>query len=368
MSLQRIASILLVGTVVVIAGSLATWKTFSIRRAEAAAQQQPEPMEAVQVAVVRERPYHSSTTAIGTVIALRSITLRNEIPGTVREVHLTPGEIVEAGAVLVALDVSVEEADLRAQEAQAKLAEITFHRMQTMNQSHAASDIEVDNARAARDVALAQVARTKAVIARKIIRAPFRVRVGIADLHPGQYLNEGTQITTLQGVDPAVYVDFTVAQQVATVLRKSNTVEVSLGDGFAAIPATVVATDARVDPTTRNAMVRARVEGAADTFSPGSSVRVTVPVGPTSLAAIVPVSALRKGPEGDHLFVLETDQQGKLRARMRRVTAGAVLGDEVVIEKGVSAGEQVAASGSFKLHDLGLVAVIPAAGAGKTGG
>jgi membrane fusion protein (multidrug efflux system) len=359
MSLQRIASTLLVGIVVVIAGSLATWKTVSIRRAEAAAQSQPEPMESVQVAEVKQQPYHPSTTAIGTVVALRSITLRNELPGTVHEVHLTPGRIVEAGAVLVALDVSVEEADLRAQEAQAKLAQLVFERMQRMNQSRAVSDMDVDNALAARDVAMAQIARTKAVIARKIIRAPFRVRVGISDLHPGQYLNEGTQITTLQGVDAAVYVDFTVAQHVAIVLRKSASVEVTLGEGSAPVRATVLATDARVDPTTRNAIVRARIDGATDDFSPGASVRVAVPVGPTALAATVPVSALRKGPDGDHLFVVETDEQGKSRVRLRRVIAGEVLGDDVVIEKGISTGERVAASGSFKLHDSGLVAVLP---------
>ena len=80
----------------------------------------------------------------------------------------------------------------------------------------------MDRARAERDVALAQIARTKAIIARKTIRAPFRARVGIADVHPGQYLNEGTQLTTLQGVDDAAHVDFTVAQQVAAGLREGE--------------------------------------------------------------------------------------------------------------------------------------------------
>lgn len=54
-------------------------------------------------------------TSIGTVIALRSITLRNELPGTVRQIALTPGQVVDADTLLVALDVSVEEAELRAQ-------------------------------------------------------------------------------------------------------------------------------------------------------------------------------------------------------------------------------------------------------------
>jgi multidrug resistance efflux pump len=88
---------------------------------------------------------------------------------------------------------------------------------------------EVDRARADLDVARAQITRTKAIIARKTIRAPFRALVGIADVHPGQYLNEGTLLTTLQGIDDAANVDFTVAQQVAADLRAGELVEVSAG-------------------------------------------------------------------------------------------------------------------------------------------
>ena len=54
------------------------------------------------------------------------------------------------------------------------------------------------------------------IIARKTIRAPFRARVGLADVHIGQYLNEGTELTTLQGIDQAANVDFTVSQSVAS--------------------------------------------------------------------------------------------------------------------------------------------------------
>jgi len=186
-------------------------------------------------------------------------------------------------------------------------------------------------------------------------------------VHPGQYLNEGTQITTLQGVDSAVYVDFTVAQQVAAALHKGAVVDVAVADGAAPKSATVIATDARIDPTTRNSAVRALVQNAPDAFTPGASVRVGVPVGPERLATAVPVSALRKGPDGDHLFVLEQDQQGKVRARLRRVIAGAMLDDDVIIEKGVTAGERIAGYGSFKLHEAALVAVVPGGG-GPSGG
>lgn len=368
MSLRRwIGSIVLLAAVVVAAAALAAWKYTAMQRADAASANQPEPMEVVTVAAARPVEHRQATTSIGTVLALRSITLRNELPGTVREVAFRPGQVVAAGAVLVALDVSVEEAELRAQEAQAALAETTLERMQRARATRAVSEMEVDRARAERDVARAQIARTRAVIARKTIRAPFRGRVGLADVHPGQYLNEGTALTTLQGVDDAVHVDFTVAQHVAATLRVGQRVEVFGHDEAAPVAARIVALDARIEPTTRTTLVRARVDRAAAAPEPGGSVRVRVPFGAPTRAVAVPVSALRKGPGGDHVFVVEPDGDGRLRARVRRVESGPMQGDDILVLAGLRPGEQVAASGSFKLRDAALVAVGGGAAGEPTG-
>ncbi|MGH8571472.1 MAG: efflux RND transporter periplasmic adaptor subunit, partial [Gammaproteobacteria bacterium] len=317
-----IGASLLLAMVVGTGVALATWKHASLQEANAASANQPEPMESVTVAVATEREHRPTTTSIGTVLALRSITLRNELPGTVRQVTLTPGQVVDPGTVLVALDVSVEEAELEAQEAQAVLAQTVLGRTRRLNETRAASEEELDRAGAERDVALAQVARTKAIIARKTIRAPFRARVGISDVHPGQYLEEGTLLTTLQGVGDAAHVDFTVAQHVAAALREGESVEVFATSDSPPIATKVVAVDARVDPTTRNALVRARIEGAANAPAPGASVRVRVPVGPPRLTVVIPVSALRKGPGGDHVFVVAPDEEGKTRAHVRQVQSG----------------------------------------------
>jgi membrane fusion protein, multidrug efflux system len=359
-----IGSVLLLVAVGGTGGGLAAWKYASIQQANAASARQPEPIESVTVAVAKAHEHRQTATSIGTVIALRSITLRNELPGTVRQVLFTPGQVVEGGTVLVTLDVSVEEAELKAQEAQAVVAETLLRRVQRASENRAASEAEVDRARADRDVALAQIARIKAIIARKTLRAPFRARVGLADIHPGQYLNEGTQLTTLQGVDEAAHVDFTVAQSVAAGLRAGQDVDVFAASDAAPTAARIVAIDARVDPTTRNAMVRARIERAGNGPAPGASVRVRVPVGSPRAAVAVPVSALRKGPGGDHVFVIAPETDGKIRARLRPVVSGAMLGDEVVIHDGLRAGEQVAASGSFKLREAVLVAIADGAAAG----
>jgi membrane fusion protein, multidrug efflux system len=348
---------LLIGAIVATGLGLAAWKQASIKEAEAAAASQPEPIEMVSTAIAAAREHRHTTTSIGTVLALRSVELRNELPGTVRHVNLRPGQIVEPGTVLVALDVSVEQAELKAHEAQAALAETVLGRVQRLFNERAEAQTALDRARAERDVALAQIARTKAVIARKTIRAPFRARVGISDVHPGQYLQDGTVITTLQSVDDAAHVDFAVAQQVAAGLRRGETVAINAAGSTTPIPAKIVAVDARVDPATRNAMVRARFAAAANAPAPGASVRVVVPVGPSSEAVVIPVSALRRGPTGDHVFVIAPDKNGQQRASVRPVQSGTVLGDEVLIVSGLAAGETVAASGSFKLRESALVAI-----------
>ena len=359
-----IGSTLLLGLIVGTGAALAAWKYSALEKSEAAAANQPEPTEVITAAVAGERRHRPTTTSIGTVLALRSVTLRNELAGTVDEVRLTPGQIVDRGTLLVALDVSVEQAELEAQQAQAALAKTTLDRLESLREHLATSQEEVDQARAEREIALAQMARTRAIIARKVIRAPFRARVGLADVHPGQYLDEGTQLTTLQGVSEAAHVDFTVPQRVAAGLRPGDSVAVLATGEASPIAARIVALDARVDTTTRNAVVRARLVGNAASPVPGASVRVVVPVGQPKSAVAVPVNALRKGPGGDHVFVISPDKQGKTRAHLRQVQSGPMLGNEILILEGLKPGEQVATSGSFKLREAVLVAVAPDSAAG----
>lgn len=327
-------------------------KMGKIAAAQEAAAQQPPHSETVTGAAAHARPYARTTTAIGTARALRSITLRNELPGTVRKVMLETGKVVAAGDVLVELDVTVETAELSALDAEARLAESMLARMEQAQKSQGASAADVDRARAERDKAIANVARTKALIERKVVRAPFPARVGMVDLHEGQYLDPGTQITTLQGVEDAVHVDFSVTQEAAALLAYGTEIDVAFGGREA--KAKIVAIDARVESQTRSTTVRALLTGQP-LPQPGSSLRVRVPVEASHDVVVVPVSALRRAPGGDAVFVLQKGEDGALRAATRRVKAGTVLGDEVVIRDGLAIGEVVAAAGSFKLYEGVLV-------------
>ncbi len=359
-----VASVLLVLVALGVGAGLYLWKSAANEAAAAAAAAQPPPMWAVESATVATRSFARSTTSIGTVRALQSITLRNELPGTVHKVSLQTGQVVEAGAVLVELDVAVEMAELQALEAEAKLAGSMLARMEQALAKQGASAADVDRARAEHDKALANVARTKAVIERKRLRAPFRARVGFVDLHVGQYLDAGATVTTLQGTEDAVHVDYAVTQDVAARLAVGSEVEVTV-TGQPTARAKIVALDARVDATTRNTSVRALLRGLSPMPQPGASIRVRTPIEAPAEVLVVPVTALRRGPDGDYVYAIVKNEQGALVPELRKVTSGSTLGDEVVIKTGLKLGEQIVAAGSFKPITSGVLTIVDKAPTGQ---
>lgn len=353
--LTVLGAVLLLGAVGGSAYAAWLYKQGAREAAAAAASSQPEPAEAIRAEPATTTQWTQTSSAIGTVRALRSITLRNELAGTVRHVKLSTGQRVDAGDLLVEMDVAVEQAQLAALQAEARLAESMLGRMERALERQGAPEADVDRARAERDMAVANVQRLEALIEQKRLRAPFDAVVGLVDLHVGQYLQPGTEITTLQGVADSVHCDFPVTQEVARALHVDDEIEVFVGGREQPVRARIEALDARIDAATRNRQVRAVLAGVDPMPRPGASVRVRVPVAAPRKVVVVPVSALRRGPAGNSVFVVAEADGGQLRAAMRRVTSGAVLGDLVVIERGVDEGELIATTGSFKLRQGALV-------------
>lgn len=166
--------------------------------------------EAVEVTAARTLAWRPTAELVGTVFALRSVRLQNELAGRVLEVCVDSGALVESGQVLLRLDDALARAELEAAEAsvdvaqaavdaglaQLHLAETELRRLQQMGPT-VATELDLDRARATRDAALAERARLRAEVrlaaarARQAaerlqkltLRAPFRARVGIRSVH-----------------------------------------------------------------------------------------------------------------------------------------------------------------------------------------
>lgn len=349
-----------------------------------------EPMEAVQVATVAEVNWYPTADLVGTVIALRSVMVRNELAGVVASVGFDSGSVVEQGQVILAQDDAADRADLEAAEASVRVAEANipqvdarirlaeqeWARLSSAAQARGATETELDRARAELDTARAErerwlaevdqararVAQVEARLAKLTIRAPFKARAGLRSVHEGQYLAEGADVVALQELTDRIYLDFAVPQEYSPRVTPGTTV-MATGEllGPEPVRIEVVAADATVNNSTRNLRVRAVVDNPRGTLVPGMSVQVRVPIAAPSPYLVVPNMAVRRAAYGNSVFVIEPDEKGVTRARQRFVTLGPTLGEDVIVTGGLSAGDRIAASGSFKLRDgLGVMTGAPA--------
>jgi membrane fusion protein (multidrug efflux system) len=354
MSRQVVAWLAVLGVAVGIVGGLSYYKYAQISAAMAASF--PEPQESVESVRVRSGEWAPTARAVGTVVALRQVELRNELAGSVVEIGFKSGDIVEAGQVLVRFDVRQEQAMLTAAEAEAEMARLTFERRKKLRASQTVSAQELDEAQQQLAANNARVLNLKVGIEKKTITAPFRARVGLTDLQPGAYLDVGSTIAMLQGVGDDAYVDFSLPQDNATSLHPGATVTLSTAQfPGRSVTAEIVAEDATVDGSNRTVRFRTLVKGLGEALRPGAFVDVDAVIGAPQSALFVPLTAVRRAPYGQLVYAL-VEEDGKLRARQRIVQTGPVQGDDIAILSGLSEGELIAAAGSFKLRE-GLLVV-----------
>src|SRR5262249_30356067 len=148
----------------------------------------------VSSTIVREEKWQTTLTAIGSVTAVEGVNVTTEVAGLVREICFESGAVVAKDAVLVRLDTSSEEAQLRAIQAQLELAQINLERERKLRNENIVSQSDLDTAEASIKQYQANADATQTIINKKTIRAPFAGRLGIRQINLGQYLEGGKPI------------------------------------------------------------------------------------------------------------------------------------------------------------------------------
>ena len=341
--------------VVLILGGLAGTKALQFKKLIAAGKAYAPPPECVSSVLVREEKWQGTLTAIGSVTAAQGVTVTPEIAGTVREIGFESGDLMTKGQLLVKLDTSSEEAQLRALEAQAELARLNVTRERTLRSQNMVSQAELDAAEATLKQATANADAVKAVIEKKTIRAPFAGRLGIRLINLGQYLEAAKPIVSLQSLTP-VYADFSLPQQELARLKAGMTVRVTTdaypGQTF---DGKLSAISPDLDQQTRGVGLRASFENAEQLLRPGMFVRLEVLLPDEQPVLAIPATSVLSATYGDSVYVIEPaaakDSKQGLVVRQQFVRTGRARGDFVSVESGLKPGERVVSSGIFKLRN-----------------
>jgi membrane fusion protein (multidrug efflux system) len=338
-----------------VVGAVAGVKTLQIRKLTAAAKTMVQPPECVSTATAREEQWPTALTAIGSVNAVQGVTITPEIPGQVKEIAFQGGAVVAQGDLLVRLDVSSEQAQLRAVEAQAELARLNLVRERSLRSEKTVSQAELDAAEATLKQQEANADAIRTTIEKKTIRAPFAGRLGIRLVNFGQYLEAGKPIVSLQSLTP-VFVDFALPQQELRELKTGMRVRVTTDTyGEQAFEGTLTAINPDLDASTRSVGLQATIQNPEQLLRPGMFVRAEVLLPQSENVLVIPATAVLSAPYGDSVYVVEnqTSPNGKseLSVRQALIRVGRARGDFVSVQIGLKPGDRVVRAGGFKLRN-----------------
>ncbi len=344
---KRLAFVVLLLTLMF--GGIFGWKYFSGQKMAAMMSKPPAPatIASAEVSVETWQPY---LHAVGSVEATQGVFVTTEVPGQVKAILFESGQQVEAGDVIVQLDDSVDQADLKGLIAQQDLARLQFERASKLVKEKSVSQSEYDQSRAQLDSATATVASKRALISKKKVRAPFGGQLGIREVDLGEYLSPGATVVPLQALDP-VYVNYTLPERHFDAVRVGQAVKVQVqaypGRTF---EGAVSAINPGIDPGTRSVRLQATLDNPGLLLRPGmfAEVRTVLPARDNILT--LPRTAVVYNPYGESVFVIE-QQDGVQVVQRRPVRTGEVREGRVEILEGLQAGQQVVSAGQIKLRN-----------------
>lgn len=302
--------------------------------------------------------------AIGTLEAVQQVVVSPEVGGRIVSLHFDSGATVRPGVALVQLNDAPERGDLDRFRAMTEFARRELDRMESITDRRAISQTAVDEAKRRLDEARAEISRTEALIAQKLIRAPFAGVLGVRKVNVGEYLQPGQSIVTLTNLDK-LYANFTVPEQVLGQLSNGQSVDVT-ADAFPEQPfrATISTIEPQVAVETRTLTVQATLANQEHLLRPGMFVAVRVILPPEHDVITVPETAVDKTIYGDSVFVVHQttaaapDRPGYTAERVFVKTGRSVDG-RIVIREGLAPGDRIITAGQVNLNSGMPVSLSP---------
>jgi len=307
--------------------------------------------------------------ALGTVTPIVTVTVRPQVSGQITQVLYSEGQIVNKGQLLVTIDPRPFEAVLQQaigarmkDEAQLENAKVQLQRYQTLlsQDSIARQDVDTQAAMVKQLQASIVADRANENTARlnlgwSRIVAPVAGRVGLRPVDVGNTISAGDAngvavITQIAPIDvafavpqdrvPEVQASVAVGDKLA-VAAFDRTRTKKLGDGvFSTL-------DNLVDVQTGTVKAKARFANADRALFPNQFVNVRLLLRSIDGAIVVPVTAMRTGPNGDFVYVVNEDRTVSVRA----VERGVATNEVIAVTKGLALGERVVTEGGDRLRD-----------------
>jgi membrane fusion protein (multidrug efflux system) len=310
----------------------------------------------VEAQLVRVGVSRREAEAIGTLRSWESVVIKPEVTGRVVRIAFEEGTVVKAGDLLVQLDPAEAEAELLRAKAALEWAKETYERARELRQRGAGTTANLDKAQADLAAAQASVLLAEARLAKMKLVAPFDGMLGLRKVSVGALLAPGQEIVNLEQINP-LKVDFKVPETLLASVKVGQVIRLRLL-GRRRVDGTVYAIDPQLETGGRSIVLRARIENPDGVLRPGLFARVVLTIEEKPDAIFVPEQAVLPGSDGS-MSVFKA-VEGK--AVMVKVELGERTKGEVVVVKGLAAGDVVVTAGLPKLRPDASICLLAAPG------
>jgi multidrug efflux system membrane fusion protein len=343
----------------------------------------PSRVQPVAAATARTGDVNIVQTSLGTVTALRTVTVKPRVDGQLQSVSFTEGQVVKAGDTLAQIDpvplqVAVNQAEgtLARDAAQLNNARLDLERYRTLLAQDSIAAQQVDSQAAlvrqlegTVKVDQAQVDNAKLQLSYTRISAPLTGRVGLRQVDAGNMVSgsDPNGIAVITQIDP-VTVLFTIPQDnLQRVLARLNAGDKPAVEAWDREQKSVLArgvlltTDNQIDVTTGTVKLKAQLPNEKALLFPNQFVNIRMVVDTLKGVVVVPSAAIQRGAQGTIVYALKDDSTVTLRP----VVVGPTEGPITAVMSGLAAGERVVIDGVDRIREGVKVEVTEPAGGAR---
>lgn len=293
--------------------------------------------------IVGTQAFTDQLSISGSIEAQEKVQIHPEVSGIVKSIYFQEGSAVSKGQLLVKINDTELQAQLKQALSKEQLAAETESRAKQLLKKEAISQEEYDVAFAELRSLKAQTELIRAQLAKTAIRAPFSGRIGLRSISAGEYITPNTAIANLVN-SSQVNIVFSVPEKYAGQMQKNTNISFSVAGSTKNYEAKIFAIEPGIEINTRTLQLKALAKNPGGELLPGSFAKINLPLASIKDAILIPTQAIIPVLKGKMVFISDSG-----KAKQVMVETGPRTERNVLIVSGLKAGDTLLTSGMMSL-------------------